>query len=721
MSEYIYAKRDFENWIRSLDYETTNKPIPLDDYQKAIINILYENFDEIASADGWDDESRHSDRVELLSNLMRKIDPENLNTQKPEFSEDAYTAQSIRYLTSLEVRNFRGFQGTCLFEFKNSEKIEKNRKPTRYNLFYGPNGSGKTSFCEALEYAILGTIEDAQVKGIDLERYIVHGGDEMLDSANGNHCFVELKGTDSLRNDGSINKEIVIKANKANLERYRFAFIERRRIDGFSHIGSHSSNELERIAVLFGHGQFFEFVKELSRASRPLSYMFYRLDREQKEKQKKKRSNDQFHEEMSRAIRHISFRLEQYVLGIVSEADKGILKDTCTYYNNMNTDDSEDEKLKEIKFVGTGRHRPFLFYGSNRSDSCIEITFKSGVRGNALRLLSEGHIKLLGLAMLLAKAKKDNVPFLIFDDIVNAIDDDHREGIAELLLNDEDLSDKQLFLTCHGDVFLEQIKKYTLGVNKKCPKVIISSFSFLGSHLRKSGGIEFRRDGEKAETKINLAQEYLDWGRKRDCTAACRQAMEIITERLWKGIGKGLPLTLQLYLPNSRPDLENVTAQICKQIHEALNRKNDPFTLDTKSKKHLMEIKNKLDFLLENRRWNLLNKGVHEDSTTREFPRKEAQMIVDTIHALSENTQDLLNYLKNSKIHNKDTQQNNGDSSKVLDYTNIQNIQRKLQDIIEKYKKSLRSTCEAEQEITSIISELDKIAKLDCLKIISPN
>ena len=61
------------------------------------------------------------------------------------------------------------------------------------------------------------------------------------------------------------------------------------------------------------------------------------------------------------------------------------------------------------------------------------ITFADGSTSEALQVLSEGHIKILGLSILLAKAVHDNLNFIIFDDIVNAIDDDHRNGVADLL------------------------------------------------------------------------------------------------------------------------------------------------------------------------------------------------------------------------------------------------------------------------------------------------
>ena len=92
------------------------------------------------------------------------------------------------------------------------------------------------------------------------------------------------------------------------------------------------------------------------------------------------------------------------------------------YYNTINQDDADFEKIEK------------LILPDATSDK-MYITFADGSTSEALQVLSEGHIKILGLSILLAKAVHDNLNFIIFDDIVNAIDDDHRNGVADLLMN----------------------------------------------------------------------------------------------------------------------------------------------------------------------------------------------------------------------------------------------------------------------------------------------
>lgn len=74
------------------------------------------------------------------------------------FSEWAWSA-----LHSLTVGHFRGFRVAETFNF-----------PQRITMFYGPNGSGKTSLCEALELALLVAVDEASAKRIPAQRYFAN-------------------------------------------------------------------------------------------------------------------------------------------------------------------------------------------------------------------------------------------------------------------------------------------------------------------------------------------------------------------------------------------------------------------------------------------------------------------------------------------------------------------------------------------------------------------
>ncbi|WP_233442801.1 AAA family ATPase [Klebsiella variicola] len=63
-------------------------------------------------------------------------------------------------LHKLEVGPFRGFMRQETFDLSHD-----------ITLVYGANGTGKSSFCEALEVAMLGSISEAQNKRIDQRFY----------------------------------------------------------------------------------------------------------------------------------------------------------------------------------------------------------------------------------------------------------------------------------------------------------------------------------------------------------------------------------------------------------------------------------------------------------------------------------------------------------------------------------------------------------------------
>ena len=55
-----------------------------------------------------------------------------------------------------------------------------------------------------------------------------------------------------------------------------------------------------------------------------------------------------------------------------------------------------------------------------------------GMEQDALQILSEGLVRILDSQFYWLKAVDEGSKFLVFDDIVNSIDDDHRDGVARL-------------------------------------------------------------------------------------------------------------------------------------------------------------------------------------------------------------------------------------------------------------------------------------------------
>lgn len=115
------------------------------------------------------------------------------------------------------------------------------------------------------------------------------------------------------------------------------------------------------------------------------------------------------------------------------------------FYTQINKHDAEHETVESFKI--------------DNSNSDYKIEFK--VRGSSLTedasiKLSEGHLRSLGLSILMANAKINSLPFIIFDDVVNAIDSDHRANIIEMMVNDSYLSSVQQIVSTHDRLYWER-------------------------------------------------------------------------------------------------------------------------------------------------------------------------------------------------------------------------------------------------------------------------
>ena len=137
------------------------------------------------------------------------------------------------------------------------------------------------------------------------------------------------------------------------------------------------------------------------------------------------------------------------------------------FYRALNLYDHDGEKVKKICFPKSIQDKFCVKYEKNENKVC-----------DALNLFSEGHLKTLGLSSLLARAIKYSVPVIVFDDVINAIDSDHRDNIAFLLANkftDENgiasfgekwgtvknyLNNCQFVITSHDRFFDEKISNF---------------------------------------------------------------------------------------------------------------------------------------------------------------------------------------------------------------------------------------------------------------------
>lgn len=283
---------------------------------------------------------------------------------------------------------------------------------------------------------------------------------------------------------------------------------------------------------------------------------------------------------------------------------------TLKFYNDINKNDHPSDKLKSLTLPTSIGEK-------------ISIEYENGEKYDALQVLSEGHIRCLGLAILLAKITRDDLPFLIFDDVVNSIDDEHRGSIIDLILNPNEIGKRQLIITTHGEDFVKRLEN-AIPLSKY--KDMVTRIDFLVPFAAK-----------KITVKLDLPRHYLavasksyEEGRMRDSLSYVRKSFEELLNRLWKKISSkklSAQISVGMRGPGS-PDLMSLATG----LHQFLG-KND-VTIFQETLPCLAAIlgqkdKNKVE-------WNYLNKGTHEEDQMEEFDATVVRQMLETLIKLDE-------------------------------------------------------------------------------------
>jgi recombinational DNA repair ATPase RecF len=267
----------------------------------------------------------------------------------------------------------------------------------------------------------------------------------------------------------------------------------------------------------------------------------------------------------------------------------------CEFYNEINKHDSIFEHLSKIELPSKQNESIIAYFKDNPSKPI-----------DALHVLSEGHVRCLGLSILLAKIVKDKIGLIIFDDVVNAIDDDHRGGIRELLLGNEKINTKQIILTSHAEEFIKDLENQ---VEKKIYKDYINKISFLPPVERK-----IRVDLMSSSNYLSNAQINLEKSQKRECLRNCRSALENINSVIWKKLGNkyNTSITVKIRQPKSMPDSMSTVLGLSQFLKK---------TVKEEKYNNIVEIYDFLSGLeaTHNTVWNYLNKGTHEEEGLPEF------------------------------------------------------------------------------------------------------
>ncbi|WP_454898976.1 AAA family ATPase [Stenotrophomonas maltophilia] len=197
---------------------------------RRVAHVIRVNLQRIADAPSAGGRRSHNVAAFLRGGLNRVEELPQLGARA---EQDVLTWSDLK---ALKIGPFRGFRREEIFDLSK-----------RVTLFYGPNGSGKTSLCEAIEYALTGDVEEASLKRAGaLGSYFtnIHEGRYLAP-------VLFSQGDD----------EGVPVAPVPGL--LRFAIIEKNRIESFARIAARTPAQAgELIASLFGLEEFSDFVKQ---------------------------------------------------------------------------------------------------------------------------------------------------------------------------------------------------------------------------------------------------------------------------------------------------------------------------------------------------------------------------------------------------------------------------------------------------------------------------
>lgn len=142
---------------------------------------------------------------------------------------------ALKSLGAMRVSNFRGFGS-----FGANDKGTYIKFSPGKNIFYAPNGGGKTSLCEAIEYVVTGSLKEADRRSTKLAEYI------RREDTKHNILFRASDGTPFQSN-----------------ALWSPCFIDRNRLQEFSLLGSKDTNFQQRdvLAALFGLEEIEELIQ----------------------------------------------------------------------------------------------------------------------------------------------------------------------------------------------------------------------------------------------------------------------------------------------------------------------------------------------------------------------------------------------------------------------------------------------------------------------------
>lgn len=289
---------------------------------------------------------------------------------------------------------------------------------------------------------------------------------------------------------------------------------------------------------------------------------------------------------------------------------------TTELYNAFNRYDKRDELIERIDF-------PLA------QDEKLLISFQTSPKKqhDALHVLSEGHIRCLGLAILLAKNIKNDCPFIVFDDPVNSIDDEHRMAIRETLFKDNFFKNKQVILACHGEEFFKDIHQLIgAEATKKTESYIF---------LPQSGENHIQvTSTHRSKNYILAASNLYSHAEYRDALMSSRRALESVCDKSWWHYSKNCHkddgnISIAKQSPKAPLNLMALAQNICSKIKSS--------KADIPNKAEIIAGFNLLLGIGKNGNklyWEYLNKGTHQEDDRGEFDHNTIREIIDALEII---------------------------------------------------------------------------------------
>ncbi|MDQ8209370.1 AAA family ATPase [Coraliomargarita sp. SDUM461003] len=305
-------------------------------------------------------------------------------------------------------------------------------------------------------------------------------------------------------------------------------------------------------------------------------------------------------------------KLNDYKDGLPAQLVADLGEKVVEIYNAFNRNDAEIEKLASIRLPLSRNQR-------------LEISLRKDPEEffDALHILSEGHIRCIGLAILCAKNLKEDCPLLIFDDPVNAIDEDHRESIRRTLFENIDFGGKQIVIACHGEEFFKDIQNLLPAEQARQAKTV--------SFLPQNGAFHVSVDLNCAPRNyIVSARSHFERNEVRDALDKSRKALEALTKnKVWRYVnryGDG-NLSIKMRSSTSPIELRNLTEQLKCKIANAT-------FADQNKSSILTPLESLLGINGDSREWRYLNKGTHEEEDRAEFARETVNEIIAYLESI---------------------------------------------------------------------------------------